>query len=58
LKSIKNHNLKQLTILENDIHIWQIDIELHITNLKMYWSYLNQNEKSRASKFRFEIQRV
>jgi 4'-phosphopantetheinyl transferase len=55
LKSIKNHNLKQLIISENEIHIWQIDIETQLQYLHTYWSYLSNIEQSRASKFRFEI---
>ena len=52
---IKNHSLKCLKLSENEIHVWQIDIESQLQYLETYWSHLSNLEQSRASKFRFEI---
>jgi 4'-phosphopantetheinyl transferase len=54
LKSINNHILKDVKLSKNEIHVWQIDIETQLQNLKTYCSYLSNTEEDRASKFRFE----
>lgn len=55
LKSIKNNIQKQVSLSGNEIHVWQIDIESQIQNLKSFWPYLSNIEQSRANNFRFEI---
>lgn len=54
MKSIKNHIPTKLKLSENEIHIWLVDLETQLQNLKAYWSYLSKIEQSRAIKFRFE----
>jgi 4'-phosphopantetheinyl transferase len=52
---IENLNFENIKLLENDIHVWQIDLETQLQYLETYWSHLSNLEQSRASKFRFEI---
>lgn len=45
---------QSLTLTPHQVHVWSIDKDKHINKLPFYWSVLNETEKEKASKYRFE----
>jgi hypothetical protein len=45
---IENLNFENIKLLENDIHVWQIDLETQLQYLETYWSHLSNLEQSRV----------
>lgn len=49
--------LPQMSIVENEVHVWRADVRQSLVAIRHLWQFLSPEELTRANRFRFEKDR-